>query len=226
LFLRGRLDYTSILNKIADYFQVIIEMHPSLIIIISGIITGLLLLLALFLEGQLWNRRLKLFIAIPLWYGNIVRITRVKNVLEWHGSIWNKVLFSVLALAIVGALVTLVYLVTAPSVGERYTEFYILGLESKAKGYPGNLNVGERGEVLVGIINHERDTVAYRMEVRIDGILYSEIGPVSLANNEGWEEVVVFVPDRAGAKQKVDFLLYRQGEKEVYQQLYLWVDVK
>jgi uncharacterized membrane protein len=119
----------------------------------------------------------------------------------------------------------LVYTIATPR-GERFTEFYLLGLSGEAKGYPSTLAVGEEGKVVVGIINRERDKVTYRVEVRIDGVISNEVGPVTLEHDEKWEKMVGFTPDRAGDKQKVEFLLYRQGQSEAYRRLYLWLDVR
>ena len=59
----------------------------------------------------------------------------------------------------------------------------------------------------------------------IDEIKNSEVGPVTLDHDGEWEEIVGFTPGRAGDKQKVEFLLYEQGQSEVYQRLHLWVGV-
>jgi len=63
------------------------------------------------------------------------------------------------------------------------------------------------------------------VEVIVDGITNEEIGPVALVHQEKWEQEVGFTPQIAGEKQKVEFLLFRQGRSEVYQMLYIWVDV-
>ena len=57
----------------------------------------------------------------------------------WGESTWDKVLSVVLVVAILGALGTLGYVIAAPRVGERFTEFYILGAEGKAADYPREL---------------------------------------------------------------------------------------
>ncbi len=139
---------------------------------------------------------------------------------------WDRALSVVLALFILGALGMLGYAIASPKVGERFTEFYIEGLESKAAGYPSELTVGEEGKVIVGIINREHETVTYRVEVAIDGIKNNEVELVALDHDGEWEEIIGFTPDKAGDNQKVEFLLYRQGQKEVYQRLHLWVDVR
>jgi len=144
----------------------------------------------------------------------------------WSGGVWDRALSVILALAILGALGTLGYIIASPKVGERFTEFYIEGLEGKAIGYPKELVVGEEGKVIVGIINREHETVTYQVEVVIDGVKNSEVGPVTLDHGREWEEIVGFTPGRAGDNQKVEFLLYKQGQNEVYQRLHLWVDVQ
>jgi uncharacterized membrane protein len=110
--------------------------------------------------------------------------------------------------------------------GEKFTEFYILGISDKAEDYPQELKAGEEGRVIVGIANQEYEPVTYRVEVVIDGVINNEVKPVMLKHGEKWEEPVTFTPQRAGDNQKVEFLLYRQGQNEVYQTLYLWVDVR
>ena len=144
----------------------------------------------------------------------------------WGGGAWDRVLSVILALTILGVLGTLGYAIASPKVGERFTEFYIEGLEGRAADYPKKLALGEEGKVIVGIVNREHETVTYRVEVAIDGVKHSEVEPVTLDHDGKWEEIVGFTPDKAGDNQKVEFLLYRQGQNEVYQRLHLWVDIR
>ncbi len=63
-----------------------------------------------------------------------------------QGSRLDKSLTVILTLSILAAVGTLIYTVANPKVGERFTEFYILGTETgKAEGYPKELKVGEAG---------------------------------------------------------------------------------
>ncbi len=146
------------------------------------------------------------------------------NLLRLPG--WDRTLSIILAIAVLGALGMLGYAIAGPRVGERFTEFYIEGLEGKAADYPKELVLGEEGKVIVGIINREHETVTYQVEVAIDGVKNNEVGPVTLDHDGEWEEIVGFTPGRAGDNQKVEFLLYKQGQSEVYQRLHLWVDVR
>jgi len=148
------------------------------------------------------------------------------TMLGWGKSAWDKALSVVLVLTILGALATVGYIIAIPKVGESFSELYILGLEGKAADYPSELIVGEEGRVIVGITNNEHKTVSYRVEVRIDGEKNNEIGPIMLEHGERWEGEASFVPQVPGENQKVEFLLYKNGEDEPYMEpLRLWVDV-
>jgi uncharacterized membrane protein len=143
----------------------------------------------------------------------------------WSGSTWDKVLSVVLVVFVLGALGSLGYAVAAPRVEEKFTEFYILGAGGKAEDYPEELVVGEEGKVVVGIINREHETVSYRVEVMVNGAKDTVADSVVLEHEGKWEEEVGFIPETVGEMQKVEFLLYKQGQPEVYQSLLLWVNV-
>lgn len=140
---------------------------------------------------------------------------------QWAGlSNLDKALSIVLVLSILGATGLLGYVIAAPKVGERFTEFYVLG------DYPRELAIGEEATVILGIVNHEGQEISYYIEVRIDGVKNSEVGPLVLADEEEREEEVSFVAQKAGEDQKVEFLLYKDGEIEPYETLHLFIDVE
>lgn len=148
------------------------------------------------------------------------------TMLGWGRSAWDKALSVVLALTILGSLATVGYVIAVPKAGESFSELYILGLEGEAADYPGELVVGEEGRVIVGISNNEHKTVSYRVEVRMDGDKNNEVGPIVLEHDDGWEGEVSFVPQVPGENQKVEFLLYKNGEASpCLKPLHLWVDV-
>lgn len=148
------------------------------------------------------------------------------NLAPWKGQgLVDKILSIILIVAILGASGTLVYVIAAPKVGERFTEFYILGSGGKAEGYTKELVLGEESKVTVGIVNQENETVSYRVEVTIDGARLNEIGPVVLHHEDSWQGEVSFMPTQIGESQKVEFLLYKQGQNEAYRRTHLWVDV-
>ena len=137
----------------------------------------------------------------------------------------NKAFSIILVVLIIATIGSIVYIVSSPPAEESFTEFYILGTEGKAKDYPMQLVVGEEGRVIIGIVNREYETVTYRAEVRIDGVRNSEIAPIVLEYGKKWEQKLSFIPQKAGKNQKVEFLLYKQGQIEAYRMLHLWVDI-
>lgn len=173
-------------------------------------------------------------ISIVAWYRRrrLAEVERFTipfrlNLASWRAqSFVDKVLTIILAVAIVGAIGTLGYVIATAKIGEKFTEFYILGLEGQAIEYPKEMKVGEQGRVLVGIINREQETVTYWLKVQLDGVSKSQIGPIELVHDENWTEIVDFAPHRAGDEQKVEFLLYRDGESKPNQELHLWINVK
>lgn len=133
----------------------------------------------------------------------------------------------ILVLVILAALGMLGYFMVTPKVGQRFTEFYILGSGGKTTDYPAELAVGEKGSVIVAIVNREYETVLYQLDVRIDGIKSGGLTGVVLAHGERWEGEVEFVPKVAGKDQKLEFLLYKNREAEPYlEPLRLWLDVR
>jgi uncharacterized membrane protein len=134
----------------------------------------------------------------------------------------DKALSVVLILSIVVAMGTLVYVIQAPKTGERFTEFYILGPGGMADDYPTEYVLGDTKEVILGIVNHEYQEVAYVAEINLDGIvLWSE--EYSLVHEGAIEEPVPITPPVEGESMKLQFLLYKEGEQ--YRDLHLWITV-
>ncbi|OGO23658.1 MAG: hypothetical protein A2144_01505 [Chloroflexi bacterium RBG_16_50_9] len=144
---------------------------------------------------------------------------------NWANLVKMKVFTLVLVTAIIGALGILVYFAVTPPAGETFTEFYILGQQGKSGDYPDHLKAGEEGRVRVGIKNHEKTNVNYSIKILAGNNLSAVIGPVSLLDEQTWEEEVGFLFTVAGEDQKVGFLLFKEGQVEPYKELHLWVDV-
>jgi len=178
--------------------------------------------------------------SIVAWYRRH-RLTEIERfTISWNLSLsfWKgqsptvRVLSVILAAVILGAVATAGYVITTPRVGEKFTEFYILGLGGEAINYPREMKVGEEGRVIVGIINREHETVSYRIEISLDGVSNNQAGPLVLEHDEKWEEVISFTPDsfnpdRREGYQKVEFLLYKNGENTpCLKPLHLWILVQ
>lgn len=106
------------------------------------------------------------------------------------------------------------------------TEFYLLGPDGLAQGYPREATVGQPLWVTVGIRNYEGARATYRVEVRHLGRPIGSTGPMELAKGEGQEQPVSFTLPQAGKDQEVEFLLFRGNEEQPYRSLSLWMDAK
>jgi uncharacterized membrane protein len=181
--------------------------------------------------------------SIVAWYrrrrlseGERLAISFNLTMFPWKGqSLLDRTLSVVLIIAILGAIGTLGYVIATPKVGEKFTEFYLLGSEGKAENYPTELAIGEKGKVILGIVNHEHEEETYRVEVRIDGekvkvwldgAELDEVGPIVLAHEEKREHEVGFSPRHTGQKQKVEFVLYMNDQPYFKDPPHLWIDVK
>jgi uncharacterized membrane protein len=153
-------------------------------------------------------------------------VSFVFNTAGWMGAgKLDKALTLILGLAVLAAVGTLIYVISTPKVGEKFTEFYILGPGGKAADYPRALAVGEKASVLLGLVNHEAGDMAYRVEVVVGGVKDKDIAPPKLADKQKWEQQVSFSPSKTGDNQKVEFLLYKGSENTSSQELHLWIDV-
>lgn len=132
------------------------------------------------------------------------------------------VLLVVLAVAVAGV----VYVsVTPTQTADPYTEFYVLGTEGNASGYPTNLTVGETGEFVVGITNHEHGAMDYAVVTTLGD---REVGnrSVRVASEDTWEDTLSFTARESG-EHRLRILLYKSGtvEGEPDDFLRLWVTV-
>ena len=140
-------------------------------------------------------------------------------------GIWDKLFTVLIATAILGAFGTLVYMVAQPVVGEKFTEFYVLGPDGRAAGYPRRVVLGEEATVRLGVVNRESQEMEYRVEVSVGGTIAPRIGPLHLSDSEKWEEDVILKPTVVGADQKVVFRLFKEEVGQPYSSLHIWLDV-
>ena len=163
----------------------------------------------------------------------------------------SRALSIVLILAILGTIGTLVYTVAFPKVGERFTQFYLLGLGGAAINYPvdftmtdgivtsvgydeGGILHAATGQLTIGIINNEQQATTYAVELLIDGaatsiladgITVDQLGPITLQNNEKWEKEIGFAPSHTGDNQRVDFVLLVDGKPYFQDPPHIWINV-
>ncbi|MDM7998891.1 MAG: DUF1616 domain-containing protein [Dehalococcoidia bacterium] len=169
----------------------------------------------------------------------------------------DVVLTTVLVLALLGTTGILLYSVARPKVAERFTEFYVMGTNGQADRYPTlftydgsqvtsvtyregetDIVVNEPyARVRLAIVNREHRDETYTVEVlcdgeplplRVGGAMAQELGPIVLHHEEEWELEIGFSPLRLGDAQKIEFVLYMNGDLyfEEGQAPHLWVDAR
>ncbi len=148
------------------------------------------------------------------------------NLPAWRKSTtFNKALFIILVLTMLATVGTFFYMAAVPRVGERFTEFYVLGAHGKMENYPTTAVVGQETKVKIGVVNWEHAETNYLVEIDINGNALKKIGPLALAYKQKWEQEVSFTPVQEGNSQKVEILLYKNQEVKPYRSLHLWIDV-
>jgi len=168
-------------------------------------------------------------------------------------GVLSQSLTLIFILVIVSAVGILIYTLAIPRNGERFTEFYTLGLNNKAEDYPvefemqngkvtgviysdqGQTRAEALGKVTLGIVNQEQQAASYSVMLRIDGqaadINYSgqnvpQIGPLNLKPGEKWEQAVGFAPVHTGDNQKVEFILLKDNTSSPTRNLILWTSAR
>ena len=146
---------------------------------------------------------------------------------EWRAlSMPNKLMSVGLIVCIVIAGGLTAYVASMPRVGERFTEFYVLGSDGKIENYPTNLTLGEGGTVILGVVNHEYEEVAYRIVIKLDNETIGSIDDITLNHEMKWEEKYAFTPEETDEKMKLEFLLFIGYLDEPYRSLHLWITVR
>lgn len=138
----------------------------------------------------------------------------------------DRISTCILIFTIVLAVSMLYFVITTPKIGERFTEFYILGPEGKADNYPTTLQSNYPATILVGVANHEYVSVNYTIRIALDKEIQTDT-LFSLSHNEIWEKNVTFVPEKIGTNMKLEFWLFKEDNfNSPYRDLYMWVNVK
>jgi uncharacterized membrane protein len=139
----------------------------------------------------------------------------------------SRALFVFLVVAIVVTSGLIIYLKVTPQKAEKFTEFYILNTEGKARDYPEQVIIGKPVDILLGVVNHEYQPADYKVEIQMDSIEVGKATTGTLAYQQKWEEEVSFIPPVVGEGQRADFILFKNGETEPYlkEPLTLYIDV-
>jgi uncharacterized membrane protein len=142
-----------------------------------------------------------------------VRSVRIAR-LPWR----NVLLFGSL---IVVAVAATVYAAFVPGPRETFTEFYVLGLDGEMGEYHRILEREQQVGAQLVVINHERETVLYRIEMEKNGDRI-QIAEEQLDPGETWTLSHTWTPKESG---EVDLLLYRNTDPMPYRSVQLRLTV-
>lgn len=126
---------------------------------------------------------------------------------------------------VLALLVVIVFTIAPVKTDDTYTEFYVLGPDGSASGYPENVSVGETATVRIGIGNFESRALTYTLVVRTNETIF-ETRNVTLTPGEEWEEPMDVTFDSPGSRRLL-FELYvgETARGEPYRSLRLLVEV-
>ncbi len=137
----------------------------------------------------------------------------------------DRALSILLVLSILLSIAALVYVIVTPKQGEKFTEFYILGPGGRAYDYPTSVLAGNNSTLIVGVVNHEYTLVNYTMQMSLNNSTFLN-RDLALEHNQTWERPISYAINKTGDGQKLQFLLYRDGNFTApYRDLHLWVNV-
>lgn len=146
---------------------------------------------------------------------------------KWSAMAKTDKIFSI---AIIIALVCIVglaaFLAVNPKIGERFTEFYVLGPNGTLSDYPVNLTLGQTGTVILGINNHEYQNETYTIIVQLENQTQTKIENIHVPDNTNWTQPYTFKAEKTGNAMKLEFFLYKENIPEPYRVLHLYLTVK
>ena len=109
-------------------------------------------------------------------------------------------------------------------ISERFTEFYLLGADGTADGYPTALTLGEPAAVKFGLVNREGVEARYTVALLVNGAQAARFGPITLPPDQRREQLITFSLNQPGAGQTVRLVLQKDGRTAPYRSLHLRVD--
>ena len=159
----------------------VLELYPILVSV--GAFIALMSVIALI-------RRL----ALPRGERTVIQFTPSRTTRP-RPSLLNSVVTVLLAIALVGAIAVLGYVIANPMTGERFTEFYLVGEGNE----PREFTAGDTTTVVVGIANREGEKMTYRVEVLEGDASIALSDPIEVDDGKRWEGPISFGLDDACA---------------------------
>ncbi|MGP8024374.1 MAG: DUF1616 domain-containing protein [Methanobacterium sp.] len=206
---------TPIIGLILNYTTYGIQLNSILLLLSS--LTVLLIFVAY------WRRRL----VKPENRFSVDFTGSVKNLFSKFSkeSRVGKLSSVFLIVSVLLALSATMYVIFEPKEEiESFTEFYILGPGGVASEYPVYLTSGEKSNLTIGIVNHERKPTTYNLVVTSDGIVQIN-QQITLNDQQTLQIPFTFTAGQPGTRE-MNFNLYKLPDNtDVYRNLHLWLNV-
>ena len=113
-------------------------------------------------------------ISIYRWFNTIpderlvlsfdLSLFKLKNDLKLKGKL-DKVLIIILIILILITTMLFIFVITTPRLDEKFTVFNIRASDRSITNYPQNISIGEKTKIIIGVTNHEYQTINYTIEV-------------------------------------------------------------
>jgi uncharacterized membrane protein len=153
---------------------------------------------------------------------------------RWWASLGQSgrrlLLFMAVALTLAALAAAWIFLLPSPD--QYLTEFYLLGPDGLAEGYPSQAAVGQPLQVSLGVINRERTTQTYRIEAWVHDPqnparrqLVTALAPFALDPVRLHQFSLTWSMPWSGEDQQVNFLLYQGASTVPYRHLRLILNV-
>ncbi len=213
-----------------------------------GVSAALLPLMALLLDvipraGGIWlwpMMRMLLFwmvgtCSIGLWQrwslsiDNRAYIPAVARIPQWWARLpqFVQLRYAISTLIFVGSIIFFLNAAISVVTTVHLTEFYILGSEGMVEAYPRSAVIGEDVMTTIGISNQEGVERTYQVEVWVtDGLnterkmLVQRSRSITLSPGERQEWPISWRMPWPGIDQRVEFLLFVEGDFVPYRRLY------
>ena len=140
----------------------------------------------------------------------------------------NRFLTIFLAAAVLIVAGIIVYFYSTPAPKDKFTEFYMLNADGSTAGYPHQVAAGVPVRLIIGVVNHEKLSLSYKVKLVNNGAEIASYDIGRLPDGGKWEQAVAFTPRAAGPGQVYEFYLYTNEGNGPYikDPLVLWLDIK
>ncbi len=209
LSLASSLAIVTLAGLALNYSPVGVKVYP--VIITLTLITMALSALAVYRRGLMKETAEFTLPRVSLkWFRKQSGIQKIKSI--------------ALALAVLGTVGFLGFMLANPRIGEGYTEFYVLSSASNID-VPMEATAGNNIQLKPVIISHEIAPVNYRLAVVLNGVVVKTFDDINLTPEQTREIPVTLNMPGAG-KNEVELTLYRDRNNIPYRRLYIPIDVK